>query len=63
MAPARFLCWERENTMRPMTGLNEQDRMTWIAQENGWVATPSLTDDHGNPAVESDPYTEEGGES
>ncbi len=40
---ARFLCWERENTMRPMTGLNEprdQNKLTWIAQEHGWVATP-----------------------
>ncbi len=108
--------------------LVEQDRMTWIGQEHGWVATPedivttlskdglegcqremttsrrdlrpagsvwqgvnprtasvasaiwvtrparhqaivfipidgeSLTDDHGDPAVEGDPYTEEGGE-
>ena len=29
--------------MRPMTGLNElrdQNKLTWIAQEHGWVATP-----------------------
>ena len=29
--------------MRPMTGLNElreQNKMTWIAQEHGWVAAP-----------------------
>ena len=117
--------------MRPMTGLNklrDQNKLTWIAQEHGWVATPedivtalskdgfeeckremttsrrdlrpaggvwqgvdtrtgsvasaiwvtrparhqatvfisidgeSLKDDHGDPAVEGDPYTEEGGE-
>jgi len=43
VVPARFLCWERKNTMRPLTGLNElrrQDRMAWIEQENGWVAAP-----------------------
>ena len=29
--------------MRPMTGLNklrDQNKLTWIAQEHGWVATP-----------------------
>jgi hypothetical protein len=29
--------------MRPTTGLNElrdQDKLAWIAQEHGWVATP-----------------------
>ncbi len=35
-----------EEQRRPMTGLNElcdQNKLTWIAQEHGWVAAPEET--------------------